>query len=160
MKENLDKELHRVAITAIINRPGERKFLITRRSLAKKAFPGKWNVPGGGLTIDDYVNTPPTHGGNQWYEVMERALRRELREEVNLEIAKPQYLCDLAFIRPDNVPVLVVSYVAEWASGEVKYDEDTIDHAWVTYEEAKGYDLLEGMVDELRLAEELLNKKN
>jgi len=40
-------ELHRVVSTAIIHKNG--RFLITRRSLNKKAFPGKWTVPGGGL---------------------------------------------------------------------------------------------------------------
>src|SRR6202042_794232 len=42
-----DKEMHRVATTAIIyNKAGE--FLITKRAMHKKHFPGKWTVPGGG----------------------------------------------------------------------------------------------------------------
>lgn len=43
----MDKELHRIAITGIIYND-EGKYLITRRSLEKKVFPGKWTVPGGG----------------------------------------------------------------------------------------------------------------
>ena len=69
-----DKELHRIAITAIIYN-GEKKYLITRRNLSKKAFPGKWTVPGGGLETDDYVSTPPTHKGDQWYNALARASR-------------------------------------------------------------------------------------
>lgn len=68
-----DKELHRIAPTAIIYRPN-RTYLITRRALTKKAFPGKWNVPGGGLSVDDYINEPPTHG-LQWYNTVEKTLR-------------------------------------------------------------------------------------
>ena len=54
-----DKELHRIAITAIIYND-EGKYLITKRSLTKKASPGKWTVPGGGLNIDDYINSKPS----------------------------------------------------------------------------------------------------
>ena len=39
----MDKELHRIVTTAIIYTK-DRKFLITKRSLKKKAFPGKWTV--------------------------------------------------------------------------------------------------------------------
>ncbi len=48
-----NRELHRITSTAIIHKNG--KFLITQRSLDKKAFPGKWVVPGGGLEVDDYI---------------------------------------------------------------------------------------------------------
>ena len=153
-----DKELHRIAITAIIhNQDG--KFLITKRSLKKKAFPGKWTVPGGGLETDDYVNTPPTHKGDQWYNTVEKTLKREVKEEVDLEIKKPKYLLDLTFIRPDGIPVLVLSYYCEFLSGEVKLDEDSIDHKWVTVKEAEGYDLIEGILEEIKMVEEILKKK-
>jgi hypothetical protein len=47
-------KLHRVAITAIIyNHEG--KYLITRRSMKRKAFPGMWTVPGGQMSVDDYI---------------------------------------------------------------------------------------------------------
>ena len=35
-----DRELHRIALTAIIHKDG--KYLILKRSPDKKAFPGKW----------------------------------------------------------------------------------------------------------------------
>ncbi len=41
------RELHRITSTAIIYK--DDKYLITKRALNKKAFPGKWTVPGGGL---------------------------------------------------------------------------------------------------------------
>jgi len=47
--QQLDRELHRIAITTIIyNKDG--KFLLTKRAPHKKVHPGKWTVPGGGLT--------------------------------------------------------------------------------------------------------------
>ena len=59
-----NRQLHRVVSTVIIYKAG--KYLITKRSLAKSAFPGKWTVPGGGLEVDDYVDTKPT-AKDIWY---------------------------------------------------------------------------------------------
>src|SRR5205809_138717 len=107
-----DKELHRVATTVIIYRP-DLTYLVTKRALHKKMMPGKWTVPGGGLNVDDYINTPTsTKGAPQWYDVLEKSMRREIKEEVNLEIGKPELLCDLTFVRPDGVPVICFSYFA------------------------------------------------
>lgn len=152
-----DKELHRIALTAIIYK--DDKYLLMRRSLDKKAFPGKWTVPGGGLEVDDYINTKKTTN-EAWYFAVVRALRREVREESNLEVGEMKYLLDLTFIRPDGMPVLVLSYYCPYASGEVKLDEDNIDHAWVTYEEAKEYDLIDGIIDEIKMVDHILKGKN
>lgn len=154
----MDKELHRIATTAIVYND-EEKFLITKRSLFKKVLPGKWTVPGGGLETDDYTGTEPTTAAGQWYNVIERTLRRELREEVNIEIEKPIYLTDLAFIRPDNVPVLVLSYYAKYVSGEIKLDTDATEFAWVTLDEAKNFDLIEGIYEEMVMVQEQLQLK-
>jgi 8-oxo-dGTP pyrophosphatase MutT (NUDIX family) len=147
-------EQHRIATTAIIFREDGR-MLITKRAEHKKVWPGRWTVPGGGLETTDYTGTEPTHTGStlQWYHVLSRSLRREVREEVGLEIGPPTLVCDLAFIRPDGQPVVVLSYMAEFRSGSVEYDEDTVDHAWVTAEEAADYDLIDGIHWELHEAE-------
>ncbi len=153
-----DKELHRISLTAIIY-DDQGKYLITKRALNKKAFPGKWTVPGGGLETDDYVNTKPTTSAGQWYGALENTLRREIKEEVNLEVEKPQYLLDLTFIRPDGIPVVVLSYYARYKLGEVKLDADSIDYKWVTLEEAKSYDIIDGIWGEIEMVEKILKNK-
>src|SRR3989344_9642025 len=101
-----NKELHRIVTTTLVYKP-DFTYLITKRASHKKVMPCKWTIPGGGLTTDDYTNTPPsTTGAKQWYGALENSLRREIREEVNLEIGKPDLLTDLTFIRPDGIPVL------------------------------------------------------
>ena len=153
-----DKELHRIAITAIIyNKDG--KYLITKRSPHKKAHPNRWTVPGGGINVDDYINTPQTHGNAGWYNTVEKTLRREVKEEVNVELGEVHYLLDLTFIRSDAIPVLVLSYYAEYLSGEIKYDEDTVDAQWVTLEEAKTYDLIEGIFEEIVMVDKILKRR-
>jgi 8-oxo-dGTP pyrophosphatase MutT (NUDIX family) len=156
--QQLDRELHRIAITTIIyNKEG--KFLVTKRAPHKKVHPGKWTVPGGGLSIDDYINRPETHGNAGWYGAVEVALQREIAEEVNVKIGDPKYLLNLTFIRPDKIPVLVLSYYASYISGQVKLDEDTVEFAWVSLAEAKKLDLISGIYEELEEVAKLITKK-
>lgn len=152
-----DRELHRITSTAIIYKKD--RYLITQRSFEKKAFPGKWTVPGGGLSIDDYVNTKPTEGKNIWYFALEDSLRREIKEEVQLEIGKIDYLLDLALIRPDNIPVITLSFYAPWKKGKVKLNSESINFAWVTLREAKKYDLIGGILEEIQMTDLKLKGK-
>ncbi len=158
-----NKELHRIASTAIIYKAPDQKlgrgkdfkYLVLCRSLKKKAFPGKWSVPGGGLETDDYINTPKTTK-DHWYFAIEKSLRREIKEECNLEVGKIKYLLDIAFIRPDGMPVIILSFYCPYKSGKVKLDKDQIAYAWVTYEEAKGYDLVKGLLEEIAMVDKIL----
>ena len=149
-------KLHRASSTAIIHRNG--KYLLVQRGFDKKAFPGKWTVPGGGLEVSDYINLPKTTH-DHWYFAVEEGLKREIKEKVNLEIGPLNYLCSITFIRPDGIPVLILSYFANYKSGEVKLDEENINYAWVTFEEAKNYDLVEGLIDEIKMVDKILKKK-
>jgi 8-oxo-dGTP pyrophosphatase MutT (NUDIX family) len=152
-----NRELHRIVSTAIIHRSG--RFLITQRSLSKKAFPGKWTVPGGGLELDDYVNTKPT-AKDIWYFALEGSLRREVSEEVGVEMGKIAYLLDLVLIRPDNVPVITLSFYSPYKKGKVKINDESIDYAWVTAKEAKKYDLIDGILQEIQMVDLILRGKN
>ena len=159
----LDPRLHFVVVTGIIVKDG--KFLIVKRALHEKAFPGKWTVPGGKLVRHEYENLPkrPYVEGQkpsdapQWYNLIEWCLNKEINEEVGLEKKNAKYLTDLVFIRPDGYPVVTLSYWCEWKSGEVKLCKDLIDHAWVTAEEAKNYDLIEGIAEEIEEVEKILD---
>jgi 8-oxo-dGTP pyrophosphatase MutT (NUDIX family) len=129
---------------------------VTKRSLSKKAFPGKWTVPGGGLEVDDYIHDEPTTHSGQWYGALERTLRREIREEVNVEIGRPEYLMDLTFVRPDGIPVLVLSYYAKYESGEVKLDDDAVDYRWATLTEARQLDMIDGIWEEMEVVDRII----
>jgi len=151
--EAKNKELHRVSLTAIIYKDG--KYLLLRRSLNKKAFPGKWTVPGGGLKTDDYLNLPKTTP-DHWYFAAENALRREIEEETGLDVGKIKYLLDITFIRPDGIPVVILSYYCDYKSGDVKLDEDNIDYVWASYQDCKNYDLVEGLLAEIEMVDKII----
>ncbi len=150
-----NKFLHEVAITAIIVKDG--KFLLTKRSATKRRFPNMWTVPGGKLEMSDYVGLPKDTK-DYWYNVLEKVLRREVSEEVGIDIRNIEYVTSLATVHGDGAPSLVISCVADWESGEVVLQKEECDEfAWVTLEEAKDYDLLDGIYDELVMASKQLS---
>lgn len=146
-------ELHRVVSTAIIYKDG--KYLIVKRSLEKRVYPGKWTVPGGGLEVSDYENTPKTTN-DAWYYALENSLKREISEEAGVEVNKPKYLLDMAFIRPDKVPVVTLSWYCEYKSGEVKLNSENIDYKWIAAGEAKDYELIPGIGEEIQMVDKIL----
>lgn len=153
----LDPRLHFVAVTVIVEKEG--KFLITKRSPTEKVLPGKWTVPGGKFVRSEYEKLP-TNSDNppQWYNLVEFVARKEVKEEAGIEIEKPNYVTDLVFIRPDGYPVVTLSFWARHKSGEVKLNHEMTDFIWVTADEAKKYDLIEGIADEIAEAEKLIKK--
>lgn len=74
------------------------------------------------METSDYLKLPKDTE-HYWYNVLERTLRREVKEEVN-------------------------------AGGEIILAADESDaYAWVTLEEAKEYQLIDGIYDELVMVE-------
>ena len=152
-KENI----HYVVVTGIIIK--DDKFLITKRSANEKTFPNQWTVPGGKIELNDYLSRPKDTSV-QWYHVFENVLKREVKEEVNLEIKNIQYLTNLAFMRPDNIPTIVVSLFADYAGGKIKLDKSLSEYAWVSLKEAQEYDLIDGIYEELVMLDKVLKGEN
>ena len=153
----LEGYLHEVVITAIIVKEG--KYLITRRSKEKKRFPGMWTVPGGHLEVKDYINLPKDTE-HYWYNVLEKVLRREVKEEVGLKIQNIKYVTSLATVHSDGNPSLVNSCMADYSSGKVQLQEKETDKfAWVSLKDAKKYKLLDGIYDELVMADNMIKGK-
>jgi NADH pyrophosphatase NudC (nudix superfamily) len=146
-----------VVITAIIQKDG--KFLILQRSASKRRFPGRWTVPGGHLETSDYTNEPKDTA-EYWYNVLEKALAREVAEEAGLKIKNVRYVTSLATVHADGAPSLVISCLADYASGQIRLQpEECQAHAWVDLKEAKSYDLIDGIYDELAMADSVAKGK-
>ena len=143
-----DTKTFYLSVTGIVLKDG--KALITKRSAHEKAFPNRWTVPGGKVQASDYA-TMQQNAGGLWYEVLEAALRRELQEEVHLEVRNIQYVTSIAYTRPDGAPCVIISFFCDYKQGEVQLCTALTEHAWVDLEEAKQYDLIEGIYDELAL---------
>ena len=154
MKYDKNK-VHYVVVTGILIKDG--KYLITKRADWEKAFPGQWTVPGGKLEVLDYA-LKQKDTGSHWYNVSENLLKKEINEEVGLEIKNIGYVTSMVYIRPDEVPCLIISLFAEPEKGEVKLCNALTGYAWVSIEEAKDYDLIEGIYEELVILDNFLKK--
>ena len=62
-------------------------------------------------------------------------------EEVGKRIKNIRYVTSLADNRPDSDPSLVISCLADYASGKVKHDNSMITYQWVNLKEAKKQNL-------------------
>lgn len=152
-----DKNLtHYLVVTGILVK--ENKYLIVKRSEKEKAFPGRWSVPGGKLEVLDYC-LREKDTSHHWYNTFEETLKREVKEEVGLEIKNISYVTSMVYIRPDGIPCIIVSMWAEQEKeGQINLDSCLTEFAWVSLEEAKKYDLIDGLYEELEMLENILQK--
>ncbi len=153
------KKAHYVSHTLIIVKEG--KFLIVRRSPEEKSFAGMWTVPGGRLESSDYERKPDTVVGEFWYNVGELVCKREVLEEIgwNVPIEKMSYATSLTLKLPNGIPVFVNSYymiASDADMQEIKLEKDLVEHAWVTLKEAKAYNLIPGIWDELAMVDRIV----
>jgi len=147
-------KLHYVVVTIIpVNKEG--KYLIAKRADWEKAFPGRWTVPGGKLEVLDYA-LKEKHTPHHWYNVLEDSSKREVMEEIGIEIENINYVTSLVYVRPDNIPCLIISLYADVKSEDIKLCNALTDYKWVSLEEAKNYDLIEGIYDELMILDKKL----
>ena len=156
MENKSDPRLHMVAATAIIEKDG--RYLIMKRSDRETAFPGYWTVPGGKLVRHEYESNPLTPNSEGWYNVIDNTVKREVKEEANLEVKNVNYLTDMVFVRPDNIPALVLSYYCTYSGGEVKLGKDLVDFAWITPEEGGNYKIIPGILDEIKAVHKKLSQ--
>lgn len=145
--------VHYIVSTCIIHKDG--KFLITKRSPKEKAFPNKWTVPGGKLEVLDYI-LKNKDTSSHWYNVLEELTKREVKEETDLDIKNMDYITSMVYIRPDNIPCLIISLSAEPHSTQISLSEELTEYRWISLEQAKQYDLIEGIYEELEMLEKKL----
>lgn len=153
-QNNSDPRLHIIAVTGIVEKDG--KYLILKRSEREIAYPGYWTVPGGKLVRHEYENLPQTSNTEAWYEIVNYVLEKEIQEEAGLEVKDIKYLTDMTFIRPDNIPVLVLSYYCRYKGGEIKLGKDIADSAWITPEQGKNYSIIPGILEEIISVDKIL----
>lgn len=157
--DEIKQKANYVSITGIIRRRenGKNKYLICRRSPNEKAFPLKWCVPGGKIEQKDFINTPKDTK-DHWLDIFEKILKKEILEETGLKIKNIGYVSSLVFIRPNGFSTIIVSLYADHDSGSVNLcEEELTDHAWVTIDEAKDYDLIENIYEQIGMVENKLN---
>ena len=148
-----DKLFYFVA-NVVVYRESDKRCLILKRSETEKVHPGKYCVPGGKLEWKDMdLNNPTRLNGDvlDFENAVEDLLIRETKEEAGIEIhPELKYINSVAFIRPDETPVVLVKFAAKYKSGEVQVEKEAFsDHAWVSTEEVKNYPCIDGISEEV-----------
>ena len=148
-----DKLFYFVA-NVVVFRGSDARCLIMKRDPREKAHPGKYAVAGGKLEWKDLDMKNPTRMNGEIFDyegAIEKLLIREVREEAGIEIETDfKYLNNVAFIRPDETPVVMIKFAAKYKSGEVVLEKGAFtDFAWVNEEEVARYDCIDGIKDEV-----------
>jgi 8-oxo-dGTP diphosphatase len=120
----LDK-FQTITACAVIYR--DNKVLVAKRANTKSFLPGKFELPGGHV---------------EFGETLEECLKRELQEElcVDIELEIPCY--EFTYIIGENEHVIEVGYLAKLTdpSQEVKINpEDHSEYKWINEEEVDQY---------------------
>lgn len=162
--ENAKKnKLFYFVANVIIYRRGDGRCLILKRDSSQKVHPEKYCVPGGKLEWRDMdLNNPTRINGDvlDYEHAVEDLLEREVMEEAGIKIKQDLlYINSIAFVRPDNIPVVLVKFAAEYESGDVKINEgEFTDHAWVNEKEIINYDCIDGIKEEVAQVVKLFSK--
>lgn len=148
-----DKLFYFVA-NVVIYRESDRRCLILKRDEREKVHPGRWGVPGGKLEWRDLPIDKPTRINGEVLDFensVEALLVREAREEANVEIeSKLHYLNSVAFVRPDETPVVLVKFAAKYKDGTVIPEKGGFtEFAWVNSVEVGKYPCIDGIAEEI-----------
>lgn len=122
-----------IAVKGIIVFDG--KFLIVRRSENARAEIGYWELPGGRL---------------EFGETTEDALRRELREEVGLEVEILRPMTTWSLIRENQAQTVGITFLCRYFGGEVTISHEHDEFAWINSDEILGYNFFPNVAEDLR----------
>lgn len=140
-----------VVATAIIRRDG--KYLIAQRSPDEQAFASRWTVPGGTFERQDLSSLYESSDGHL-YGPMESLVRREVREEVGLEVGSLRWITSLCYYKGEQLR-LCLSFCASYESGSVALNEEYERYAWVSSRESLAYDMPAGLHEQLFMADDV-----
>ena len=121
--------------------PGIGKTPQSPLEIVKVKWPGHWVVMGGHIELG---------------ETIVDTVVREAKEEVGLDIKNIRYLTSIAFERDDGIPTIIVSLYANSDGSKIKLSPELAEYKWVNLKEAKKYDLIAGIYEELEMLDKVL----
>ncbi|HRY60042.1 MAG TPA: NUDIX hydrolase [Patescibacteria group bacterium] len=115
-------QLFRIVVGAVIH-DDEGRFLVAQRHAKDDNQPGVWAIPAGHVETEE---------GS--IDVLEENLRREVMEEIGVEINIESLLDTHSWVDPEYKKITVI-FLCTIRSGEPKALSETADVAWLTVEE-------------------------
>ncbi len=133
----------KVIVGAIIHKEG--KFLIVKRAMNDKIFPGKWELPSGRI---------------EFGEKPEDAIRREVKEETDLDTEDIEYFNIRSYVfetRVDGKNIIRhnidIAYLIKPKDSKVKLSDEHEDFCWIDSSSIKNYDTFKEIADLIKKAE-------
>ena len=132
-----------IVVPLVQNADGD--YLICKMADDRGVFPGQWGLPGGGIEAG---------------ERMIDALRREVREELGIEVndIKPlffkdgQYRKSFADGTQADVYMIFLLFTCRAVTNELKLNPEFSDYAWVPHHSLRDYDLNSTTIETFREA--------
>lgn len=90
--------------------------------------------------INEHIGWEFCGGGIEYGETPVQALEREYKEETGLQISAKEIFHVRTGFRNEQ-PLLVLSYLCRYKSGNISLTEEHSDFQWVSIETLKGFDL-------------------
>ena len=138
----------------VVYRASDKRCLILKRDEREKVHPNVFAVPGGKLEWKDLdLEHPSRINGDvlDFESAIEKLLEREVMEEAGIKIySHLKYINNVAFVRPDGIPVVLVKFAAKYKSGKVILEKGGFtDFAWVNAKEVQKYKCIKGIKEEV-----------
>lgn len=111
-----------------------RKFLLIKRTTEARGDYYHWEFPGGRL---EFGESPM------------QALKREINEEIGLEVEKLILLNAWNSFKDECTEIIGLTYICTANGDNVMLSKEHSDYEWVTYEEMNDYNLVKGMSRQL-----------
>lgn len=112
-------------VSVIISLRCEGKFLLVQRDKNDDIFPGKWQNLGGKIELG---------------ETVEEAVKREIKEEIGIEIKKhPFFLQSYSWKKDDESPVrlgliFLIELEGKTEKYQIKLESELVNYGWFTLE--------------------------
>ncbi len=118
-------------ITIWIVYDDENRVLLWKRSMDENVYPGYWSLPGWKLEISPDADSR---------HLLEYNLKKEIQEEVWIEVSDLRYLNNHYSIRWDWEQILYICFAAKHSWWEPQPLEDTDEVKFFGFEECKSFD--------------------
>jgi nucleoside triphosphatase len=136
MKNNNGTNFQQRVVVVPIIRNADGRILICKKPIDRGVFPGQWGLPGGGIEPG---------------ERMEEALRREIREELGIEVEDIQRLHFKDGLEQKVYPggqdqrvyMIYLLFACRAVDDAIELNEEFAEYAWVSPPELGEYDLNE-----------------
>lgn len=113
-----------VVVTALIKNPPRDKFLIVKRKPSSKIHPNKWVFPGGKVNKKEDIIT---------------ALKREVKEETNLEIEIIKKISEYEYTRPDKNITFGLCYETIANTEDIALSSELSNFKWILPQDFNKY---------------------